>query len=335
MCAGWPRASDSFSSGPSSVRRLLPAGVSAGILAYIYWRVDVGALVDALRSSWGGWLAAALAMVAVTTAITALRFVVLVPRRTGLGPGEAVRLVLAASSLNLILPSKMGDLAKAWFLRDRGYLSGSLGVSLVVVEKAWDMLALLFWCSLGLALHGRTERWFWSAALLVGCAATGLALLVTSVGFGERFLSLAARIAPGAAASRVRSLGGAWREMHAFLWTRRARVAGVAVISVGLWFLHLVQIWFFARSLHMPIPFASNLALAPLAILAGLIPLTFAGVGTRDAAAVILFAPWGAAPVGAALGVFLTLRYLLPAAAGLPFLTSYLAGVTRSGASGG
>ncbi|MCG8507710.1 MAG: hypothetical protein MI741_00645, partial [Rhodospirillales bacterium] len=64
----------------------------------------------------------------------------------------------------------------------------------------------------------------------------------------------------------------------------------------------------------------STLALAPLAILAGLVPFTFAGIGTRDAALIFLFSPFMDAGTGAALGLLCTMRYVLPALGGLPFI---------------
>jgi len=66
------------------------------------------------------------------------------------------------------------------------------------------------------------------------------------------------------------------------------------------------------------------LGLSSLAILAGLVPLTMAGVGTRDAATIYLFAPFLSAAAGAVLGLMLTLRYILPGLAGLPFLADYI-----------
>ena len=53
-------------------------------------------------------------------------------------------------------------------------------------------------------------------------------------------------------------------------------------------------------------------------------PLTFAGVGTRDAALIAFYAPYFNAATAAALGVLCTSRYLLPALGGLPFLNQYL-----------
>ena len=103
-------------------------------------------------------------------------------------------------------------------------------------------------------------------------------------------------------------------------WQDKAQLARIAANSLFIWFLHLVQIWMFTIALNQHVPFLANLPLSPLAILAGLLPLTFAGVGTRDAALVFFYAPYMSAAAGAALGVLCTLRYVLPALLGLPFL---------------
>lgn len=80
----------------------------------------------------------------------------------------------------------------------------------------------------------------------------------------------------------------------------------------------------FILALRTSVPLIESLALSPLAILAGLIPLTFAGIGTRDAALVFLYAAFLSAPEAAALGLLCTARYFLPALAGLPFLNRYV-----------
>ena len=91
-----------------------------------------------------------------------------------------------------------------------------------------------------------------------------------------------------------------------------------------IWFVHIVQIWLFIIALDAFAPFIVSVALIPLALLIGLMPFTFAGIGTRDAALIVLYRPWFDAGTGAALGVLCILRYLLPALAGLPLLGRYL-----------
>jgi hypothetical protein len=111
--------------------------------------------------------------------------------------------------------------------------------------------------------------------------------------------------------------------MHGYFWREPAHLTKVAATSILIWFGHLLQIWFFIFALQAWVPLLANLALSPLAILAGLLPLTFAGVGTRDAALILFYQPYFGQPIGAALGLLCTSRYFIPAVAGLPFLGKY------------
>ena len=113
--------------------------------------------------------------------------------------------------------------------------------------------------------------------------------------------------------------------MQTFFWSDPIRVTGVALLSIFLWFLHLLQIWIFILALRAFVPFTGNLGLAPLALLAGLLPLTFAGIGTRDAALIVLYRPYLRPANCGRAGNLCTARYFIPALAGLIFLPRYLA----------
>ncbi|MBE9101329.1 lysylphosphatidylglycerol synthase transmembrane domain-containing protein [Vacuolonema iberomarrocanum] len=310
------------------MKRLISIGVSLAILLLIYWQIDFAELLQVFRQSDRLWLAVSLGMVVPLTGFTAWRLQQLMPASPdttqGLDFGESNRLILAASSLNMVLPSKMGDIAKAYFMRDRGHLTGSLALSLVVFEKACDMLSLLLWCVFGLLLYPAKDWLFWGMTVSV---ATGLVLgllLLGSPGFAQFFFKRAHQIAPKKLKLKINKLSYSWKEMHDYFWGDRRRLSLIAGTSIFIWFLHLLQIWLFTLSLRADVPFLANLALSPLAILAGLLPLTFAGVGTRDAALIAFYQPYMPAAVGAALGVLTTSRYFLPALGGLPFLGQYL-----------
>lgn len=311
------------------MKRLISIVVSLVILALIYWRTDGGGLLQVFQASDRLWMVISLAMVVPLTMLTSWRLQQLVPSQVTLGLGESNRLILAASTLNMVLPSKMGDIAKAYFMRDRGHLSGSLALSLVVFEKACDLLSLLVWCVFGLVLYPDKNWLFWGMTLvvLVGLGA-GLLLLGSTAIAQTTFRTLGA-IAPGKIRKKLVTLSHAWNEMHSYFWSDRPRLLLLTLTSLVIWFLHLLQIWFFILALRASTPFLASLALSPLAILAGLLPLTFAGVGTRDAALILFYAPYFDAATGAALGLLCTSRYLLPAIGGLPFLSQYLATLKR------
>lgn len=327
------------------MKKLISLFISLAILAVIYWRIDFAKLVANFARCDGFWMTVSLLMVVPLTMFTAWRLQQLMPRKGQLGFGEANRLILAASVLNLVLPSKMGDIAKAWFMRDRSNLSGTLALSLVVFEKACDMLSLLAWCVFGLIwvkvadaqamqafappdwlsrMGWGSEAFYWLSVLIVGGSLTLGVLLLGSKAFATFFFNFAGRFAPGKIRSKLAKLSASWGEMHDYFWASKARLAKVTLTSLFIWFLHLLQIWLFILALKATTPFWANLALSPLAILAGLLPIpTFGGAGTRDGALIVLYAPYFAADKAAALGVLCTARYLLPALGGLPFVGQY------------
>ncbi|MBL1178993.1 lysylphosphatidylglycerol synthase transmembrane domain-containing protein [Pantanalinema sp. GBBB05] len=335
------------------MKRLISILVSLFILAVIYWKIDFQGLIHAFRTCNGLWMAISLGMVIPITLITAWRLQQLMPKsqsgRGDRGDGEdkrftaspslppspnltfaeANRLILVASTLNMVLPSKMGDIAKAYFMRERGHLSGSLSLSLVIFEKACDMLSLLLWCAFGLLLYPQKDLLFWVMTLsVVGGLVIG-GLLLGSRQFAQLFFFAGQAIAPKKFKTKLATMQTAWREMHDYFWGDRWHFLLIAGTSIFIWFLHLLQIWFFILALNAWAPFLANLALSPLAILAGLLPLTFAGVGTRDAALILFYQPYFNAATAAALGVLCTSRYLIPAIAGLPFFNQYLSAVKR------
>ena len=309
------------------MKRWLSIGISFCILILIYGKIDLDGFLDVLKNSDRLWMPLSLGMVIPLTLLTAWRLQLLMPGGTGLDFAEANRLILASSVLNMVLPSKMGDLAKAYFMRDKGHLNGSLALSLVVFEKACDLLSLLLWCVLGLILYPEKN---WLYGILTLCVTIGLGmglLLLGSKSLAQVGFQFAITIVPKSFTAlklKIQNFQTGWREMHDYFWADKIQLFRITSLSIVIWFFHLFQIWLFILALNAWTPFLTNLALSPLAILAGLLPLTFAGVGTRDAAIILFYQPYFNAPTGAALGLLCTSRYLLPALGGLPFLGQYL-----------
>ena len=306
------------------MKRFISIIISISILIVIYLKIDFVKLIEVFKDCDRIWMLISLLMVIPLTLFTSWRLQQLMPSGSQLGFFEANKLILAASVLNMILPSKMGDIAKAYFMKQRGHLEGTLSLSLVIFEKACDLLSLLLWCVFGLLFYGHQDWLFAVMTISVGVGLVVGVLLLASRQFAYCFFLLARKIAPPKLELKLRKMQTSWGEMHEYFWYDRLQLLKITITSIFIWFLHLLQIWFFILALKVWTPFITNLALSPLAILAGLLPLTFAGVGTRDAALVLFYQPYFDAPTAAALGVLCTSRYLLPAIGGLPFLGQFL-----------
>ncbi len=310
------------------MKKLVGLLVSLVLLAIIWWQVDLAAIGAAMAAANPWWLAAGLATIIPLTLVTALRFGMLT--RTPIGLWPATRLILGASTLNLVLPSKLGDLAKGLVLTGRYGFDMKLAVAIVVMERSLDMAALLFWGVLALLWVGWGNPWLMLAAAGTGGLLLLLVLLLSPLKLASGMIALAGRIAPGKVGRWLTGFAGEWQKAVRWFWSDRKRVAGVAGVSLLIWGGHLAQFWLFAQALGH-VPFLDNMAFATLAILAGLLPFTMAGIGTRDAAILFLYAPFLTPGAAAVLGVLATLRYLIPAIAGLPFMGDYL-NRTRQGA---
>jgi uncharacterized protein (TIRG00374 family) len=310
------------------MRRLISLAVSAALLAIIYWQIDTRHLADVIAGVDPGWLAIGLGMVVPLTVLCALRLALLTPPGT-LGIGKAARLTLLASTLNMVLPSKMGDIAKACGVMERGRIGGAQALALVVFEKGWDMAGLLTWCVLALLIAPSKGPALWAVLALVSALLAVCLAVLCSPWAAHAMTEVVVRFGPRRLATGASSLSAAWSEVLGRFWGRTGRAAALVALSVFIWFLHLLQIWLFILALQAYAPFLASLFLAPLALLAGLLPLTFAGVGTRDAALVLLYQPYLSTPTAVALGILCTLRYLLPAIAGLLFIGGFMDAVRR------
>jgi uncharacterized protein (TIRG00374 family) len=183
----------------------------------------------------------------------------------------------------------------------------------VVFEKLLDLAALLIMGVVAIAWMRPDDPRFVIGALVLAAALLALGVLMTP---------LSSRLPMPA---RLNAYARQWHELVGWFWSDRRRAGATVTLSLALWAGHLAQLWLFARALGQ-VPLVASMAAATLSILAGLLPFTMAGVGTRDLAIVYFYHDWLSPAQCAALGMLATLRYLLPAIAGLPFISDYWRG---------
>jgi uncharacterized membrane protein YbhN (UPF0104 family) len=294
------------------LKKLAALLIGLALLAVLYARIEVERIAAVLARLDPAWLALAMACFIPQIAVAAARWRWLVSDVTAISPAEALRQVLAGNTLNLVLPSKLGDVAKGWFLARAAAVPLRRGLVAAVAEKVLDLGGL---CAILLA--ATAARGLARDPLVVAAVAGSAALVLAVAG------ALARPVPAGLARrlpARVRALAADWAEIRAGWVTRPGRLAAILVLTAGLWTLHVVQILVFFRAAGARAPALAVFALVPVAILVGLLPLSLAGLGTRDAALVYLFAGLDRPEVLAAVGLLTATRYLVPALAGLPFL---------------
>ena len=185
----------------------------------------------------------------------------------------AWRAVMFSHALNSFLPSKTGDFAKAFYFRNNGGIS--LGMGAIILERLADFLIL---GALGIT-GGLISVTFWGIA--VGAVLFfGSALAFTVI----LFLKEIKFPLPKGWHTRL----GGWSQLFR-QWLKKPSSVGLTLGgSLANWGVAGIIVCALASSITGANDWGYLLAIFPLAIVAGLVPVTLSGLGTRDSAFVIL-----------------------------------------------
>ena len=291
--------------------------ISLGILAVIFLKIDINDFIHNFKNMNLLYFAVSLLFFVPQTYVSAKRWQWILDPQCIISLWKSATLILASSTLNVVLPSKVGDFAKALFLKRSDGLELSKGFSLTFIEKILDVAGLC-------------------VVLLVGAIfiANGNSIVRLSIGFSFFIITLTIfMFSYDMRKLKLNWLGskiGLEERLSAFLdeWQRsvstqrkdKERFMMILAFTIVLWFLHIGQIYLFFLSLNSAVSPTVVFTYVPLSIFVGLIPISFGGIGTRDAALIYLFSPYESSSVMAGIGILCSFRYFVPALFGLPFL---------------
>jgi glycosyltransferase 2 family protein len=293
------------------IATLLLTLILLGVLVHEF--AGAGAFLSTAARARPELLLLALALSFCCVLLTALRWAqVLAAMGHRLAFGRALSTVLAIWPLSVVTPSRSGDFARPLMVRDAVPLLPGAGS--VLAEKAIDihtLLVLTLVASLGYGL--RTE-----SALIAGLiAAEWLSVLAVLRG-RERLLGLRWFN------SRADQIDRLYRAFDA-LASRPARILSISFTSLVLRFVTVGVVHALLCAVGVSAEFGRLVGPFMIATLASLVPVTLGGMGTRDAAFLLLVNRGGTPPIGQAELLFASVGYSLCAVwfialIGLPFL---------------
>jgi len=267
------------------------------LLLVFLWRTDLTLVLASLRQLDWAPLAWSLALFPLFVAVKSWRWV-LIMRELGIAPpslAEAATLYTIGLYFGGITPGQSGDFVKAWYLRDRGQPLAAALFS-IVVDRLFDFMIMAVLAIAGLAAFVAVFPPAMQAPLAggtLGFAALVFALtpVLAARGARERVVAAVLPLVP----ERMRPVVAGWRDQLHGLSLRPA--------------LPVLRIWllFAALPLAAVPPLAIIGATALISILQAL-PISFAGVGVRDA---ILIAMLGYYGYPAELAISLSALFLL------------------------
>jgi uncharacterized protein (TIRG00374 family) len=306
--------------------KILPL-IGIVIFAFILWNIDLSRIFTIFTGMDTGLLFLALIMLVPIMALKAIKWMFLVrPYSVDLRFEKAMTSWLIGFSAGIITPGRMGDLVRAYCLKDK--LSMGRSLTTVIADRVIDVLVLLFFSILGVIILVTTytnslgyEQLF--PILSVFLVAFILALYVlTKRGVVIRILKpFYRRFVP----SKYEK--GASQVFHEFysgiddMKKRKRYVLASIFIGTITWIFVFFQTYVLSLSMNIEVSLIFIVSIIPITTLLDALPISFSGIGTRDAAMILFFGLILLSPeiaVSFSLLILIT-NYLIPAGFGLFF----------------
>lgn len=226
---------------------------------------------------------------------------------------ESFQMIMAAWPLAAVTPAKSGDLIKVVFLQDKLPFSTTTGV--VLAERVIDVITL--------CLYALLFGWWYGSPV---CMLTGGIVLCGVTVFFAVVYSNWVKWIPVSFRGKAVNAGLASRR----LISHPVPLFWMCVVTALNWFLSFYQTWICYHALQTDIPLTWIIAALPVAIFAGLLPITPAGMGTRDSAIMTLFSENAPAEINLSAGILYSIYgYWLLSMIGIPFMRSALHGAIQ------
>ena len=292
-----------------SRRFLLGMGVSLAFLLLFLLIVDLGEMGHALASAKYRFIFPAIALYFVALFFRSLRWQFLLSPVSRIPVARLFPVVTVGYMANNLLPVRLGEVARAYYLSRREGLSTSTGLATVIVERIYDGLTLLFLVALAVPFlifgglvegSGTTSEVTWAVvggitALVFIAAIVMLTLIALKPGFSG-FIERLANLLPKPLRPKARELISLFVEGLSVLRAPR-RHLGLFLLSLPVWLLEGSMYLVVALSFDLPNYFEPAAMVIPVVILvtavsnlATSIPSSPGSLGTFEAPAVAALA---------------------------------------------
>lgn len=196
----------------------------------------------------------------------------------------------AAIFIGSITPGNLGDFVKVLYLKEDGHQLGRSFIS-VLLDRIFDVFSILV---LGLIGFSLLMNSFQSISLIVSLmlfAALFAIVSIKNIKIKSLFSTFFQRFAPNQIKTRApKIIKDSWIALSA---TGPRQLIYATLLTAAGWFLYFSAMCLLAFSIHIPISLLHLIICISVAHIATLIPISIAGIGTRDASLIALFSYLG------------------------------------------
>ena len=257
--------------------------IGLGLFVLILSRIDIAVVVDAYRRLDLLLVTGVVVLFYPTIWIKSIRWRRLLPvSGQRLSPWELFRAYLASYFAGTVTPGRLGELSRIGYLRTHDVPMWESAFSMVA-DRALDVAAIGLLAILGTTvLIDGWGPWIFAVSAGTGILGAG-AVWVWRL---DRLPDVVRRFFPWTWAQRIHETTDAFVEG---IRHNRSIVIPAAGWTIFGWFLCCIQVLLMASALNIEADAMHLIGAYSLAAIVGALPVTVAGVGTRDAALVLTF----------------------------------------------
>ena len=263
------------------------AGFTLVSLAVAFRGIDLREVLASLAEIRWFWFFPVLGGTLLSIWIRAYRWKVMLEPVEDVPTARTYSSTMIGFMANNVLPMRLGEFVRAYSLGMSTGVSKSTAFATIVVERAFDLLAILLFLGLGLLRHSFAP-WVEAAGYVALAICLGMFLVMALFRWkremalrGFRFLI---RKLPEGVAERAETLLARFLDGLEVL-ARGNHLAGVTALSVATWLAMALGFYFCALAFDMDLPWDASLVLMVVCALAVMLPSGPGFVGTFEVGA--------------------------------------------------
>ncbi len=257
------------------------------LIVVILIKIDITKTLGVLESALPVTVLFAILTAPASTLIKAYRWTWLVrSQNINLPVSTIMRIYFAGYFLGVVTPARAGEFTRVYYLKKTNTCSGWKALSSVLVDRMLDVIVVVLLGFSGLVLWNLLDR-FWTllaVAVMIGLASVFL-FSRTAAGFAfEKIFSrlpLLRRLL-----AKYEKSGGDFKSGIISLTGKTMIVP--FLITLLSYVIHFMQLFILAYALNITIGYFDVVFVISSTMLISIIPITIAGIGTREAMLILL-----------------------------------------------
>ncbi|MFC1935863.1 lysylphosphatidylglycerol synthase transmembrane domain-containing protein [Chloroflexota bacterium] len=249
--------------------------VSLLFLGLLIWRIDLGEMVRSLREANYLFVVPGIVLYFIAMVFRTLRWWLLLLPLRRIAVGRLFPVVIVGYMANNLLPIRLGELVRSYYVGQREDVSGSAALATIVVERVFDGVTLLFFLaavSLFLPMAGLVQDLARNTGIPWAVLVTGATLpfvlvlaFLTLVAYWPwwplRWIGVLTRHLPGGAETRIMRLAEMFITGLGILRQPR-RMAALILLSLPVWLTEAAMYYVIGFSFDLATPLGGVGAMA-------------------------------------------------------------------------